>query len=90
MFDHPVLLILLIAALGALYVLAPVAADAYGRFRSRRQVQCPETGTVTSIQVDADRAARTALFGEPKLRVSDCRFWPGRYDCAQRCLEKVT
>ena len=90
MFDHPVLLILSIAALGALYVLAPVAADAYDRFRSRRRVECPETGTVTSIQLDADRAALTALFGEPKLSVSDCRFWPGRYGCAQRCLQKVS
>ncbi|MBI3025440.1 MAG: hypothetical protein HYY66_07185 [Candidatus Tectomicrobia bacterium] len=89
MFTHPLLLILSIAAAGAVYVLIPVAADAFGRFRSRRQVECPETGRVTSIQVDAELAARTAIFGGPRLRVSDCRDWPARQGCGRKCLEKA-
>ncbi|MEK6710153.1 MAG: hypothetical protein AABZ64_06210 [Nitrospinota bacterium] len=89
MLTQPVLLIVLIVALAALYVLLPVAADAYGRFRSRRRVRCPETGEETSIQVDAEHAARTSLIGRPRLQIADCRHWPGRHGCGQKCLEQV-
>lgn len=89
MFNDPALLILAIAALGIFYVLVPVAADAYGRFRFRRQVECPETKEMTSIQLDAEHAACSAMFGRPRLRIADCRYWPGRYGCERKCLENV-
>lgn len=89
MFTDPVLLILSIAAAGAVYVLLPVAADAYDRFRGIRPVQCPETGEETPVRVDAGRAARSALFGHPRLCVKDCGNWPGRIGCAQRCVEQI-
>ncbi len=78
-----------VAALGALYVLLPVARDVYNRFKRLRLVRCPETDRETSIQVDAARAARTALVGRPKLKVRDCARWPARKGCGERCLSQL-
>ncbi|MBI3126540.1 MAG: hypothetical protein HYZ11_02935 [Candidatus Tectomicrobia bacterium] len=89
MFANPLWLVFSIVALGGIYVLAPAAAHVYGRFRSRRQVICPETGEKASIQLDAGRAARTALFGEPEIRLLDCRRWPERRGCGRECLKEA-
>ena len=87
--DNFLALVAPIAAIGALYVVAPVAVGAYRRFRRPRQVTCPETGTLEEIQIDAAEAARSAAFGRPELHVFRCSRWPERHYCNQECLRDV-
>jgi len=78
-----------ILALGALYVLLPWALHVYRHYRWRYALRCPETGKLTSVQIDPGRAARSALFGDPALEVTDCARWPEKKDCDQDCMEEV-
>lgn len=75
-----------IAGIAVLYVLVPVVGDAFARFRHPRAVRCPETGTLAEVGVAAGRAALSAAYGDPDLRVERCSLWPGRQGCAQRCV----
>ncbi len=75
-----------IAVVGLAYVVLPVAADAYLRFRGPRTVRCPETAGPARIALDAGGAALTALFREPQPRVRRCSEWPARRGCRQACL----
>jgi hypothetical protein len=78
-----------IAAVGALYVVAPVVAHTYRRFRPPRTVTCPENHEPAEIQIDAGEAAATAAFGKPELRVRRCSRWPEHEQCGQECLGEV-
>ena len=75
-----------IIALAAVYVLVPVAADTFRRFRTKRSLRCPETGREAEVGIDAGRAALTSAFGRALLRVKNCSLWPGRKECAQECV----
>ena len=75
-----------IAALGLGYVIAPIVAGVFFRFRGRRAVRCPETGLMTELEIDARHAALTAVPGPPDMRVADCSLWPDRQHCDQRCI----
>jgi len=85
----PLITIAAILALGALFVLIPVASDSYRRFRRRRVVTCPETKASAEILIDARHAAGSSLFGNPRLRVNDCTRWPERQGCAEDCLKSA-
>lgn len=80
------LLITGLILLAAVYICLPLALHVHMKYRAREALMCPETGRLTSIQIDAARAARTALFGKPKLDITDCARWPERKDCAQLCM----
>jgi hypothetical protein len=82
----PFITLLAIAGLAVGYVLLPIVADTYSRYRRRRALRCPETGLVADVQVDARHAAATAIPGPPELRVQDCSLWPDRRGCEQSCL----
>lgn len=84
--SKPWIVVAVILALAALYVLLPVVADTFRRYRAKRVLRCPETGAVAEVGIDASRAALTSAFGEPQLRAQDCSLWPERKDCAQDCL----
>jgi hypothetical protein len=75
-----------IAALALGYVIAPIVADVFFRFRGRRTVRCPETGLAAEVEIDARHAALTAVPGPPEVRVAACSFWPERGACEQACL----
>jgi hypothetical protein len=78
-----------LVAIGGLalgYVIAPIVADVFSRFRRPRLVRCPETGLTAEVAIDARHAAFTAVPGPPDLRVTGCSLWPEREDCAQRCV----
>jgi len=82
----PWILVAAILAIALLYVLVPVVTDAFRRFRTRRMLRCPETGTGAEVGIDASKAALSSAFGPPVLRVKDCSLWPERKDCEQDCL----
>jgi hypothetical protein len=82
----PWMLLLAIGATAILYVLLPVVADVFARYRKPRIVRCPETGTTAEIRIDARHAAATAVPGPPELRVAECSRWPAHDSCDQACL----
>jgi len=84
--SYPWIVVLAVVALGLLYVLMPLAADTFRRFRSPRRMSCPETGGPAEVGVDASRAALTSAFGQPSLRVKSCSLWPEKDQCKQDCL----
>ena len=82
----PWLVIAAIIAVAVCYVLVPVVADTFRRFRAKRSVKCPETGREAEIDLDAGQAALTSAFGRALLRVKSCSLWPARKNCAQDCI----
>ena len=75
-----------IVIIALVYVLAPVVASAYARFRGARAFRCPLAGVNVELTLDAGHAALTAGFGPPALRIDRCSLWPRRTWCAQACL----
>jgi hypothetical protein len=85
----PVLLIGAILALAALYVLLPVIASVYARYRGEHSVVCPETGEAATVHLDAGYAGLSAAVGPPDLSVRGCSCWPQREGCEQSCLHQL-
>lgn len=84
--SNPGTVVSAILALALLYVLLPLVVTTFLRYRASRMLRCPETGREAEVNVDALRAGLTSVFGEPRLQVSSCSLWPGRWDCGQGCL----
>jgi hypothetical protein len=84
--SHPWIVLVAVLAVGLLYVLMPLVADTFRRFRSPRTLSCPETGGTAEIGIDASRAALSSAVGRPLLRVKTCSLWPERDRCKQDCL----
>ncbi len=66
-----------------------IGAKVFLKWRGKRLVRCPETLKPAAVDIDSVRAAREAVFGQPKLQLSQCSRWPERADCGQECLEQV-
>lgn len=83
-----------IAAVGGLYVVVPVVADTYRRFRGKKSVTCPESTQPAEIELDAGLiAARTAVgnrIERSDFKVLNCSRWPERHTCGQECVEQFT
>jgi len=86
---NPILVILAILALAALYVFMPILVGAYRQFRGHRIFNCPESGGPADFDLDGRHAAVTSAFGAPHHRVKNCSLWPERKDCLQTCLRLV-
>ena len=84
--DHPFIVIAALVALSGLYVIAPVALNAFMSYRKARTVDCPEENTSAAITLDAQHAALSALAGAERLRVQQCSLWPKKRGCAQACV----
>lgn len=84
--DHPFIVIAALVALSGLYVLAPVALNAFMSYRKARTIVCPEENTSAEIMLDAQHAALSALAGKEHLRVQRCSLWPEKRGCAQDCV----
>ncbi|MBI3990325.1 MAG: hypothetical protein HY347_12000 [candidate division NC10 bacterium] len=82
----PWIVVAAVVALGVLYVLLPVVAQTFLRYRRTKVLRCPEAGKEAEVGIDAARAAYTSAFGQPQLQVEDCSLWPERKDCGQDCL----
>jgi hypothetical protein len=85
----PLMVIAAIAALGLLYVVVPMAMDAYARYRGTHVVICPETQSTATLEFDSTRAALLAVTGSKNVRVANCSRWPERHLCGQECLRQV-
>jgi hypothetical protein len=90
-----------VTALYTLYALAGIAvlvasvlaARAFFRtffnYHGTRIITCPETEKYAAVEVDAQHAALTRLFGTPQLRLEDCSRWPERQNCPQDCILQI-
>lgn len=84
--EYPILVILGVLAIGIVTVVLPVALTTLADHREPKSLVCPETGLATTVQVDAGRAARGAVFGRMRMAVQNCSRWPERADCGQGCV----
>lgn len=87
--EYPLLVILGVLAIGALFVVLPVVLTTLSEHRGPRTVVCPSTGGDATIVIDAGRAARGAIFGRSLLSVVKCSRWPEKEGCARSCLAEV-
>ena len=62
---------------------------AYRTYRGKMLVTCPETDQTVGVSVDTRRAAVTAAYLKPELRLQQCTRWPERQDCGQECLSRI-
>ena len=83
------LVIVTVVVTAALGIWLADAARVVFRYRGRMLFTCPETGKSACVKVAAADAARTSLFGRPKIHLSDCSRWPERKDCGQECLSQL-
>jgi len=83
---HPWIVVIAVLVVATLYVLLPVVADTFRRYRRSRVLRCPESGGKAEVGIDASRAAFTSAFGRPQFRVKACSLWPERAHCRQDCL----
>ena len=84
--EYPILVILGVLAIGLVTVVLPVALTTLADHREPKSLPCPETGLSATVQVDAGRAARAAIFGRVRMAVQNCSRWPERVGCGQGCV----
>jgi len=82
----PWIVITSVIAVALLYILLPLVADTFFRFRGKKLLRCPVTGERAVVDVDARRAAITSAFGRVLLKARSCSLWPERKGCAQDCV----
>jgi hypothetical protein len=84
------ILYLVLAVLAVSFIpLAVVALREWSRYRGTRVVTCPETKQPVAVHVDRGLAAKTAAFGEERLRLDSCTRWPEKRNCGQECLAQI-
>ncbi|HXW08286.1 MAG TPA: hypothetical protein VD833_23850 [Vicinamibacterales bacterium] len=82
---------LILVLLGVvLLVYAGQALRAYLRMRGRRIVVCPETNRPVAVTVDAGRAAISAVWERPEIKLDSCSRWPERAGCNQACTGQIS
>jgi len=70
-------------------VLAWFAVRLLRMYQRVRAVTCPETREPAAIQIDARRAALTALAGNVDYRLTSCSRWPEKRNCNQACKSQI-
>ena len=83
----PLIVIAAVIAMAVLFVLLPLVVHTFQRYRKKKVVRCPQTNGLAEVDIDAPRAAFSALFGRPLLRVKNCTLWPKRKGCGDGCLK---
>lgn len=66
-----------------------LGTEVYKRYSGTRVVACPEIHRQVAVDLNAVRAARTALVGKPSLKIAGCTRWPERADCGQECIPEA-
>jgi len=75
-----------VVMLGTYFVIAPVVADTYRRYRGRKTLICPDTGQIAEVDLKAATAGAASALGKNWVRVKWCSLWPRRKGCAQECV----
>ena len=88
--QSPGLVILGVLAVGAVFVVLPVALTSLAENRRARTLRCPEAGSPAKVSIDPGRAMRGALVGRVWLSVAGCSLWPERSGCGQACVKAPT
>lgn len=88
-FSNLILALIVVLAVGAVVFGLTVALRTYLKYRGQRVITCPETHQAAAVHVDANNAARKALFGKSYVRLDQCSRWPERQNCGQECLSQV-
>ena len=85
------IILLVIAAVGGVYVLLSIGLDTYWGLRGPRLVTCPDTQAPVEVALDAGWGALMALKGRPMLRIQHCARWQDAESrhCAQGCLQGI-
>jgi len=88
-FFNLILATIIVLAAGAVVFGSNVALRTYLKYRGERVITCPETQKAAAVHVNANKAARQALFGKSYVRLDQCSRWPERQNCGQECLSQV-
>ena len=82
------LLIAGVSALGLYFVITPMVAGNYRRYRGRKTVICPQTGQIAEMELKAGRAGLLSIFGKTPARVKWCSQWPRKKGCSEECVKE--
>jgi hypothetical protein len=69
----------------AIFFLCRVMQEFF-KFRSPREVCCPETNGFATVRLDALHASITSVLDTPVLRLIACSRWPEHQNCGRACL----
>ncbi|HYK41232.1 MAG TPA: hypothetical protein VE007_02510 [Thermoanaerobaculia bacterium] len=83
---NPVLTFVLVILAVSAIPMTVILIRKYFNYRKARILICPEARHSAIVKVEAGRAARSAVFDEPVLRVRSCSL--GHEKCSQGCLEQ--
>ncbi len=61
----------------------------YFKLRGTRVVTCPDTREKAAVEIDASKAARSAVLGKPSFTLQACSHWPEKQGCGQACLAQI-
>ncbi len=85
---NALMLIAVIVLFGLLFVVVPVVFDAYGRYRQRKVITCPEASVLAEVTLRTRLAACGTAFGKRWLRVGSCSLWPEKIGCDEKCAKE--
>jgi len=81
---------LVVAAIAVALVYVGVRfGRAYFRLKGERVVTCPADQTKAAVDINAGKAAASAVFGTPSFTLTTCSHWPERSGCGQACVSQI-
>jgi hypothetical protein len=87
--EAPLLLIAALLVTALVFVVIPVALDAYQRFHHRKVFFCPDSRLMAEVEPKAWHSGlMAALAREPIPRVKWCSLWPKRKGCEEKCMKE--
>lgn len=82
---NPWIVLLGLVLVALVYVVAPVGAAAFCKYRRPWRLRCPRAGQEAQIRVDATKAAVAAVLGRG-AGIERCSLWPALRGCREECL----
>jgi len=71
-------------------VIALTALIKLAGYRKRRLLRCPESGSVTLVEIGENTLLPEQAPGKPRLGVKNCQLWPERKGCGWGCLTRCS
>jgi hypothetical protein len=85
----PLLFVVALAVVVALYAALRRPVGAFIRMRGARVITCPDNQQPAAVRVDAGHAALSSAGGREHLRLESCSRWPEKAGCGQDCLKQI-